>query len=246
MFASGAVGSLPAALRAVGLRPCWSSRRRSGVDALCSQRNHRASWSRLFVTQPPRPLHAALATRPLPCWTASRRRHHVIGRTLLFATSPSCPLGAARSADRADFPSGYRYGASGCHMPTSQYRKRPFTPSSPGSWIRGARVVAVRGSAPRADRTGGGSPPTSRGAERPCLVRGAWVVQVRFRGSRAPLRGVGARACGFAVEAVRVAADRSRAAWARRSRSGYGSRSGPCTGEARCEARSASSPRRIG
>src|SRR5699024_1914595 len=84
-------------------------------------------------------------------------------------------------------------------------------PSRPGSWIRGACGVAVRGSVSRADRTDGGSPPTSRGAKRPRLVRGTWVVHVWVRVSRR-CAAWALRACGFAVGAVRVAADRSRVA----------------------------------
>src|SRR5699024_7532421 len=83
----------------------------------------------------------------------------------------------------------WRAGFPHSHFPVPGTARRS---SIPGSWIRGACVVAGRGSAPRVERTGGGAPPTSRGAKRPRLVHGTWVVQVWSRGSRAPLRGVGA------------------------------------------------------
>src|SRR5699024_3487717 len=89
--ASGTVGSLPSALRAVGLRPWWSPRRLLVVDALCSQRNHRANCTRLSSRN-----HAAnvarLVASPLPCWSASRRRLHVVGCMPVLVTSSLRPL----------------------------------------------------------------------------------------------------------------------------------------------------------
>src|SRR5690625_4226968 len=157
----------------------------------------------------------------------SRRRLHAP-----LVTSPSREQFVLRDADRGcTHVLVWRTGFPHAQFAVPGTARRS---SIPGSWIRGACVVAGRGSAPRPDRTGGGSPPTSRGAKHPRLVRGSGVIQVRFRGSRAPLRGVGASRRRCAGGAVPVAADRSRVAGSRRSRSGDGSRSGPCTGGARC------------
>src|SRR5690625_4480879 len=69
---SGAVGSLPVALRAVGLRPWWSSRRRLGVGAV-------------FVPQPSRQLRAALVTQP----RRQRRAARCVTSPLLYGVSPT-------------------------------------------------------------------------------------------------------------------------------------------------------------
>src|SRR5699024_834471 len=89
---SGAVGSLPVALRAVGLRPrlvvSSSFRCRHGVGAV------------LFVTQPSRPLDSVLATQSL-CWTGSggvrRRRLDTRARRVPVSCSGRC-------AQRCSFP----------------------------------------------------------------------------------------------------------------------------------------------
>src|SRR5699024_11136562 len=88
VFASGTVGSLPSALRAVGLRPWWSPRRLLVVDALCSQRNHRANCTRLSSRN-----HAAHVARLL-------LRH-------LFPTGRP-PVGASTSSAGCRFSSRHR------------------------------------------------------------------------------------------------------------------------------------------
>jgi len=165
----------------------------------------------------------------------------------VLVTSSLRPLGAARSADRADSPSArppvlatlcvasYRCGVPGSHIPTSPYLgplvARRF--QGHGFAARASLQVEVQRlvlSARVVDRR---PLPGVRSVLVSCTVRGSFRCGPRGFARRCAAWAL--RACGFAVGAVRVAADRSRAAWARRLRSGYGPRSGPCTGEARRE-----------
>ena len=166
----------------------------------------------MLATRLSRQLHSALVAQPrrqrcaarccvisplldgVPSAPSRRRLHAPL------VTSPSREQFVLRDADRGcTHVLVWRTGFPHAQFAVPGTARRS---SIPGSWIRGACVVAGRGSAPRPDRTGGGSPPTSRGAKHPRLVRGSGVIQVRFRGSRAPLRGVGAsrlrlrRRCG--------------------------------------------------
>src|SRR5699024_5755215 len=212
--ASGTVGSLPSALRAVGLRPWWSPRRLLVVDALCSQRNHRANCTRLSSRN-----HAANVARLVLRHLSPTGRRPVGG----FMSSAACPFSSrhrcalwalraapiARTLRQLDLRSSQRsasprarvaYRVPTCPLPRTRDLLVVRRLRGRGSAARASLQVAVRWALLIARVVGRRPLPGIR------HVLFAYADGRSFRcgsrGSRAPLRGVGAsrrrlrRRCG--------------------------------------------------